>query len=214
MAAPKLHIPCCMCGKPLPRTKDNIQLLDAEWQRRFPDITGRLCCFGCVSAHHWWCRPHGVYVDGHIPAVDEYTGRPKSHDKNSNDHLGTPGRLAAMVQAHPRVALAQGAEEYLRHRARLRNLPREGKARLNALLDEWDSAKPQPAAHDEHVDLDHWNAMMGDTVRKLASARRKLTKREQEMAQILKAAREAGVPAKVVGAWETQADMVFDQHED
>lgn len=219
MAAPKLDIPCCMCGKPLPRTKDNIRLLDAEWQRRFPDMTGSLCCFTCVSRNYWSCRPHGTYVDGHIPATDEFTGQPTSQDNDALHHLGTPGRLAEMVQAHPSTALTQGGESaaaYLRHRAGVRTLPRGEKVRLVSILESWDTAEDRQEEHAglDQVDLSHWNTILDSTTRKLASARRKLAARETEMAHLLDSARAAGVPPNVLDAWEVQADTHLTQVED
>ncbi|GAA1074733.1 hypothetical protein [Nocardiopsis metallicus] len=138
MPSPKFRLTCCLCDKLIPLNKD-VQVLDAEWLRRFPHARGTFSCFTCVSRNHWSCKkPGGDYVEGHIPAVDEVTGEPKP-DADSINHLLTPGTHKGAVQAHPWSGLVQGAEEYLRHRAqRLAPGSPEGQ-RLHAMLAEWDA---------------------------------------------------------------------------
>lgn len=136
--SPKFRLTCCLCGKLLPLNK-NVQVLDAEWLRRFPHARGTFSCFTCVSRNHWWYKkPGGGYVDGHIPAVDENTGEPKP-DADAVNHLLTPGTHVGVVPAHPWSGLLQGAEKYLRHRSqRLASGSPEGQ-RLRAMLAEWDA---------------------------------------------------------------------------
>ena len=63
------RIRCCRCGKNIPLAQD-IYELDAEWQRRFPDMVGTLACHPCALRTYWSCTDrNGSYVDGHIPAA-------------------------------------------------------------------------------------------------------------------------------------------------
>jgi len=138
---PKFRLSCCLCGKLIPLSKD-VWPLDAEWKRRFPHARGTLSCFTCVSRNSWRCdKPGGGYVDGHIPAVDEVTGKPKP-DGTSINHLLTRSTHRGAVQANPWSGLLQGAEEYLRHRAESLSPSSPGGQRLHALLAEWDAQGP------------------------------------------------------------------------
>ncbi|MEV4892781.1 hypothetical protein AB0K48_25710 [Nonomuraea sp. NPDC055795] len=44
----KFRLACCLCGKCIPLACD-VYTLDAEWQRRFPQLIGTLACACAVS---------------------------------------------------------------------------------------------------------------------------------------------------------------------
>jgi hypothetical protein len=134
MPRPSFRIACCMCGKPIPNSQD-AYALDAEWQRRFPEMTGTLACADCaLHRHQWDCgRRGGSFVDGHIPT---------SHDGSDIDswsHVGPPATHVAAVLDDPWSGLLQGAEEYLRHVARRPGVDRQVAQRLRAVLEQWDA---------------------------------------------------------------------------
>lgn len=61
---------CFLC-RHQPSAGQHVYLLDAEWQRRFPRMTGRIACRDC-SLGNWWGRCHDTHGDlpaGHVPAV-------------------------------------------------------------------------------------------------------------------------------------------------
>lgn len=137
------RLACCMCGKPVPLSGD-VYGLDAEWQRRYPDLRGMLACDRC-ALHTGWpsCevrsrtgpgRAERLFVPGHIPAA----GRGPDFDAWS--HVLGQGTHVGMVQKYPRSALLQGAEPYLRAAAVRRTIAPAVGERLRALLAQWDAA--------------------------------------------------------------------------
>lgn len=56
---------CRLCRRLIPLAQD-IYELDAEWQRRFPDMVGTLACHDRALRTDWTCTRNGSYVDGHI----------------------------------------------------------------------------------------------------------------------------------------------------
>ncbi|MFC5828083.1 hypothetical protein [Nonomuraea insulae] len=117
--------------------------LDQEWQRRFPAMNGTIAC-PCALKVSWQCHePGGGYVEGHLPAVNS-TGEPKPsrRDFDAWCHIGAPGTHVARVLMNPRSGLIQGAEEYLRYTAQRRGVDPVVAERLQAVLKEWDAAKP------------------------------------------------------------------------
>ena len=132
------RIKCCLCRKNVPLAGDVIAL-DSEWQRRHPGMRGTLACERCPIVRGWNCctTTRGAFVDGHVAAPDG------DNDIDSWSHLLGQGAHRAMVVAHPRSGLLQGAEPYLRwfvdHQRMALN------ARLGAALDEWDAARQNAA---------------------------------------------------------------------
>ncbi|WAE70644.1 hypothetical protein OUQ49_33320 (plasmid) [Streptomyces cavourensis] len=132
------RIRCCRCGKNIPLAQD-IYELDAEWQRRFPDMVGTLACHDCALRTYWTCTgPDGAYVDGHIPAPRHYSA-PDCFDALS--HVSAPGTHRARVVMSPRSGLLQGAEAYLRSLATRRGVNPETAAEVRAALREWDEQR-------------------------------------------------------------------------
>lgn len=128
------RIRCCRCGKSIPLAQD-IYELDAEWQRRFPDMVGTLACHRCALRTPWRCTDRDdSYVDGHLPAA-----RHRCFDAWS--HVSPPGTHRAMVVSSPRAGLLQGAEQYLRGAAARKNVHPEIAALLRAVIDELDDAQ-------------------------------------------------------------------------
>ncbi|TQN31638.1 hypothetical protein FHX37_1554 [Haloactinospora alba] len=133
MPRPKIRLTCCLCGKPLGQRAEALPL-DAEWQRRHPNMVGILAC-RCALREEWRCyRPDGRYVDGHIPSAVS-----PSPCLDSWDHIGDDHTLVAAVIRHPRSALEQGAEEYLRHTAHRPGVAPEVARELRAALAAWDA---------------------------------------------------------------------------
>ncbi|MEV7160244.1 hypothetical protein AB0N77_37500 [Streptomyces misionensis] len=138
------RISCCLCRKNIPLAGDVIAL-DAEWQRRYPDMRGILACARCVSDYGWTCctTTEGGFVDGHVAAPEDQA------DIDSWSHHLERGTHRALVQARPRAGLLQGAEAYLRSIA-ARNTDSEYVVMLRAVIQEWDEQRsttdvPQPA---------------------------------------------------------------------
>lgn len=126
------RIKCCRCGKNIPLAQD-IYELDAEWQRRFPDMAGTLACHSCALRTYWSCTDRdGSYVDGHLPAdipvpcIDAWS------------HASHPGTHRYWVVKSPRSGLLQGAETYLRSAAARKGTHPEIAAMLRAVIQEWD----------------------------------------------------------------------------
>ncbi|MFI9833787.1 hypothetical protein ACIHIX_39580 [Streptomyces sp. NPDC051913] len=141
MAVPKFRISCCKCSRPIPLAQD-IYALDREWQRRFPSMTGILACPRCALETAWSCeKPSGrEYVDGHIPAL----GKPRMQDFDAWSHLRGKGAHNAMALMHPRSALLQAAEPYLRHVAQGKDVRSVIVVEVRAVLREWDAADAKP----------------------------------------------------------------------
>ncbi|MFF4299210.1 hypothetical protein ACFY0N_36765 [Streptomyces vinaceus] len=87
--------------------------LEAEWQRRFPDMVGTLVCRPSAVGTTWCCTTGSAFVAGHIPA----SGLPCA---DAWSHLSQPGTHHVMVMRYPRSSLLQGDGPYLR---RLGNHP-------------------------------------------------------------------------------------------
>lgn len=144
MVTPKFRVACCLCGKPVSLASD-VYALDAEWQRRFPDMTGTLGCQRCaVNRNYWRCeRPDGTFVAGHRPA----TRRPGvGSDFDSWCHIEAWGTHVAMVTRYPWSSLQQGAEDYLRHTAGRRGLDLEFVRQIQDALDRWDTLRATTSA--------------------------------------------------------------------
>jgi hypothetical protein len=105
--APALTLSCCRCGRQLPRSQD-AYVLDDEWARRYPDMTGRIACYRCSIGTEWTCTVKGAFVPGHIPAQ-----LPSGHDIDSWSHIPATGTLKGIAVEHPEYAIAQGGREYI-----------------------------------------------------------------------------------------------------
>lgn len=133
---PKFRLTCCLCDRPVPLASD-VYALDAEWQRRFPQMTGVLACGECaVSTHEWACHTTGgEFVPGHLPMP---AGR---SDLDSWSHIEAQGTHTAMARSYPWSALQQGAGDYLRWLASIptnsRVMARDLKE-LQDTIDRWD----------------------------------------------------------------------------
>jgi hypothetical protein len=126
------RISCCLCRRAIPLAQDVFEL-DAEWQRRFPEMRGTLACGACALCKPWRCtNGDGSYIDGHIAADNE----PCCVDAWS--HVSPPGTHRAMVMSNPRSGLLQGAEAYLRSIATRKGTNPEYAAMLRTVLQEWD----------------------------------------------------------------------------
>ncbi|MFD8622091.1 hypothetical protein [Streptomyces sp. NPDC059513] len=137
------RIRCCRCGQNI-RLAQDIYELDAEWQRRFPDMVGTLACHDCALRTYWICTgPDGAYVDGQIPAPRHYSA-PDCFDALSN--VSAPGTARARVAMSPRSGLLQGAEAYLRSLATRRGVNLETAAEVRAALREWDDQRSEAGA--------------------------------------------------------------------
>lgn len=140
MPRPKIRLICCLCGKRIGQRVDVVPL-DIEWQRRYPRMVGTLACRRCALRDEWRCDgPDGRYVEGHIPSAVSL-----GPCLDSWDHIGDDHSLVAAVISHPRSALEQGAEEYLRYTAHRPGVDAEVVRELQAALAGWDA----------EVDL-HW----------------------------------------------------------
>lgn len=147
MAPPKPRINCCLCRKRIP-AKDDVYPLDAEWQRRFPDMIGTLACHECALGTPWSClKDHRSFeekfVEGHIRAVHEGTDKPKPNDFDAWCHVGVAGDHSYAVITFPWSGLVQGSEEYLRHIAHRRGVDADVAQQLQRVLAEWDARKPR-----------------------------------------------------------------------
>ena len=131
-----LRITCCLCDKPIARSSD-IFALDAEWQRRFPRMTGALACRTCALNTEWRCRTatDDEFVEGHIPAG----GQESEWDIDGWSHIEAHGTHTAMVISYPWSGLLQGGEDYLRRALRRPQLDPDVARRLRDTLDRWDS---------------------------------------------------------------------------
>jgi hypothetical protein len=123
-----------LCRKPIPQAKD-VYALDAEWQRRFPDMLGILACGRCaVNTCPWSCHERGgTVVAGHRPAEGK-----NGYCNDSYDHILDRGTHVAMVLAYPQAGLLQGAEAYLRWVVRRPGADAESVGRIRAALEQWD----------------------------------------------------------------------------
>lgn len=139
MAAPKIRLACCLCGKSLPQ-KAKVYPLDAEWRRRNPNMVGMLACRCAIGGdRHWWCKEiQGKRPEGHIPADSTIPCM------DSWSHLEVACTMAAAVTIYPDSALAQGAEEYLRHTANRRGQTKDVATHLQVALTRWDARASTP----------------------------------------------------------------------
>lgn len=136
------RISCCLCRKNIPLTGD-VFALDAERQRRFPNMVGALACRNFALGTTWRCTScDDSFADGHIPLAD----RPRFGAWN---HLSYPGTHRGMVQEHPRSGLLQGADPYLRWYTGHKDSDPHIAAGVRAALDEWDTAQRSGAATGE-----------------------------------------------------------------
>lgn len=146
---PAARIKCCLCSTWLTsegnRKPGYGYLLDEEWQRRFPHMVGILACRGCVEdTHKWICRntAGGAFLDPAHLATELSRER---WDYTSKDHALIRD-ITWLVVAHPQTALLQGAEDYLRHFARLPDTPdsRRDTERVSDALERWDTDQVLP----------------------------------------------------------------------
>ncbi|MEV6925573.1 hypothetical protein AB0M46_13885 [Dactylosporangium sp. NPDC051485] len=136
MPAPRLRLTCCLCRKPIAYRTD-IYALDAEWQRRYPQMVGTLACVTCAvhgKQYYFRCeRPDGTFIDGHQPAADQSDDQ----DFDSWSHIAAFGTQTALVYSHPWSAVQQGAEDWLRHAVQRPQLNNEVRAQIQDALDRW-----------------------------------------------------------------------------
>jgi hypothetical protein len=118
MTPPALILSCCRCGKRLPQAKD-VYVLDDEWARRYPRMTGRIACYDCSLGTEWTCRAHSgkpsadtahPFVAGHIASAFA----PPDRDFDSWSHISPPSTLKAAARKYPEHAITQGGEAYIR----------------------------------------------------------------------------------------------------
>lgn len=164
MTAPRLLLTCCLCRKPLPQRGD-VNALDAEWQRRYPQMVGTLACDRCASgnAYFFRCRTgrDDAYVPGHLPP----RGQEEGHCFDSWHHVEAHGTPIAMAYSYPWSAVQQGAEDWLRHVVQRPQLDPEVGARIQDALHRWDT---RPGAPDQSpADGTTTDAMTKVTVRGL-----------------------------------------------
>lgn len=134
MAPAVFALRCCLCGSTVPQAQD-VYALDAEWERRFPGMTGTLACEQCaLFTTKWSCRHPGTgtYVAGHIPAAED-----RCFD--SWNHVGPHGTQRGMMCLHPHSALLQGGEPYLRDLSARGGATAALAARIDAALRDWDA---------------------------------------------------------------------------
>jgi hypothetical protein len=133
-ASPDFRIACCLCRKPIPRASD-AYALDAEWQRRFPDMVGTLACT-CAVSIYWRCRTAaGVFVAGHRLS----TRVREANDQDAWHHIDGHGTHIGMVQAHPEAGAQQGAADYLRHVLQRPYVDPQAAQRIHAALTRWEA---------------------------------------------------------------------------
>lgn len=127
------RLTCCLCRRDIPLAQD-VRELDAEWQRRFPDMLGTLACERCAEHTYWSCEKTGLreYVEGHIPTSD-------GNCFDAWSHVGRSGTHRAMVLSCPQPALLQGAEPYLRSVANHGRVSSEIVTAVRAALREWEA---------------------------------------------------------------------------
>lgn len=142
MSAPPLILACCRCGKRLPQRRD-VYVLDDEWARRYPQMTGRIACYACSLGTEWLCRVNnagrlsrgGEFVKGHVPSA--FVDAPRDFDSWS--HISSAHTLIAAARAYPEAAMLQGGEPYIRWLL-LRwggGSPADPAAALRAMQKEW-----------------------------------------------------------------------------
>ncbi|MFJ8846676.1 hypothetical protein ACIRFF_27700 [Streptomyces cyaneofuscatus] len=125
----------CRCGTSIPLAQD-IYELDAEWQRRFPDMVGALACHPCALRTYWRCAGRdGAYVDGHLPAGLS------TRCFDSWNHVSSPGTHRRMAVSSPHSGLLQRAEAYLRSAAARKSAHPEIAAMLRTVIQEWDEQR-------------------------------------------------------------------------
>lgn len=133
---PDFRIACCLCRNPLPRSSD-AYLLDHEFRRRHPDMIGNLACGRCATGTYFTCRTADKsFVPGHLPST-----RKGDRCSDAWHHIERWGTHIAMVLSDPASGLAQGAEEYLLHVLRGKNVNGETAQRIQAALDARDAAR-------------------------------------------------------------------------
>lgn len=134
--ASSYRLSCCLCRRPIGQRAD-VYALDAEWQRRYPEMVGNLACSGCaLTKHAWRCDDaRGRYIDGHVRAIQ----RTEPPCLDSWDHIAEYGTRAAMVLLYPRSGLLQGAESAVRRTARSKRGDAELIARARDAVDDWDA---------------------------------------------------------------------------
>ncbi|MFI5670883.1 hypothetical protein [Streptomyces sp. NPDC051704] len=131
-ASVAFRLNCCLCRHAIPFALDVFEL-DAEWQRRYPDMKGTIACRPCALRTSWRCtNREGSFVEEHIPTDRRF---------DAWSDTSPPGTQRGMVLAAPRSGLLQGAEPYLLWCAGHEDTPPEVAATLGAALDEWDAAQ-------------------------------------------------------------------------
>jgi len=136
---PGLRLACCKCRRQIP-LKTDVYALDAEWQRRYPDMVGILACARCTLETSWSCLQDGSrrYVDGHIPAIRD--GHVVQNCDSWGHVLPKYGTQSAMVWTHPWSGLLQGAEGYLRSKlARHSGASAQGVPGIEEALARWEA---------------------------------------------------------------------------
>jgi hypothetical protein len=99
---------CCLCQKVIPGRVD-VYVVDGEWVRRFPAMTGRIMCKRCAMDTSWGrCdNPSGRFPPGHTTPA---RGQGVVCDSWSHS---TPFTQTAAVMADPRSGIRQGARPYV-----------------------------------------------------------------------------------------------------
>lgn len=136
MPAP-FRLSCCLCRRPIPLSSD-VYALDAEWQRRFPDMAGVLACGRCAAGptYFWRCTTSsGEYVAGHRAVADA----DEHEDFDSWCHVEAFGTHKALVLSYPESAVRQGAEQWLRQVLQRPRLDRDVVERIRQALADRDA---------------------------------------------------------------------------
>lgn len=136
--SPRFRLACCLCGKPVPLQGD-AYVLDGEWKRRFPEMTGSIAYRKCALGNGWTCQERdGSYPPGHIAAG------PGRADIDSWSHITGSGTHVWAVLADLGSGMAQGAEAYIRAAAIRPGVNAAERERIRAFVAAWD-ARPREA---------------------------------------------------------------------
>lgn len=101
----ELRLACCLCRRRVPPGQD-MYLLDAEWQRRYPQMVGSIACRRCAlsNKYYWDCRKS---PDGHIPREG------RGPDGDAWNHFSAYGTQKGLASLRPSAAALQGGAEYV-----------------------------------------------------------------------------------------------------
>lgn len=122
---------CCLCHLPVSR-RGLVYVLDEEWARRNPGLTGRLSCRECVDDHQFSCRCAPGRAD--LRAVRSRQDTFSRRTFTSWDHITDSGPLKAMLLEYPAAAVAQGARAYVEFAVRRHTMSASTMAKVHRAL--------------------------------------------------------------------------------